>query len=101
MPAYTVEEIKNLLLCSIQQYGCEAERRLSFVDKPWDYMIIIYSSHCSFQRCGTAAQQSGEQNYPTLDALFGAEQVDGILLQRDWNSISALDCMEFDLLGLW
>lgn len=101
MPEYKFEEIKAMLLECIRQHGCEAELRLTFSDKPHEYMIIIYDGHCSFQRCGTEEQQSGEYDYPTLDELYQARLIDSIVLERDWNSIRSFDCMDFDLLELW
>ena len=62
MPKYTFEEIKNLLLRSINEDHIEAELRLIFEDKKYEYMIIIYDDHCSFQRCGSLEEQSGEYN---------------------------------------
>ena len=52
MTNYTFEEIKGLLLKSIQEHDFESELRLCFHDNPNEYMIIIYDDHCSFQRCG-------------------------------------------------
>lgn len=95
------EEIKTLLLKSIEEHKCEAEVSLTFADKADEYMIIIYEDHCSFQRCGIAEEQSGEYNYSTLDALYRAQQVDNIILERDWDKITDIACTEFDILGLW
>ena len=50
---FTFEEIKTLLLKSIDEYHCEAELHIFFADNPEEYMIIIYKDHCSFQRCGS------------------------------------------------
>ena len=101
MPKYTFEEIKALLLKCIDEHKWEAELTLSFADKPDEYMIIIYEDHCSFQRCGNAERQSGEYNCATLDKLYRAEQVDGIVLEKDWNKIMDFSCCDFDILGLW
>lgn len=101
MSHHTFDEMKRLLLKCISEYDCEAELRLSFADKPYEYMIIIYDNHCSFQRCGKKEEQSGEYEYVTLDELYKAEQIDGIILERDWNDIVEMDCMDFDILGLW
>jgi hypothetical protein len=101
MITYTFEEIKKRLLKSIKEYRCEAELRLLFKDKRYEYMIIIYDDHCSFQRCGREKEQSGEYNYATLDALYKANQVDDIILERDWKNIVDIDCIDFDILGLW
>ncbi len=101
MPKYTFEEIKRLLLNCRKEHKWEAELRLIFADKPYEYMIIMYDKHCSFQRCGKQKEQSGEYKYATLEELYRAQQVDGIILERDWGKIVDMECMEFELLGLW
>ena len=97
MAKYTFENIKNLLLKSINEDNIEAELRLIFKDKNCEYMIIIYDEHCSFQRCGSLKEQSGEYNYKTLDELYKAKQVDDIILERDWDKIKEFDCMDFEM----
>jgi len=101
MTKYTFEEIKTLLLKSINEDHIEAELRLTFKDKSNEYMIIIYDDHCSFQRCGSLQEQSGECNYKTLDELYKAQQVDNIILERDWNNIIEFDCIDFEMSGYW
>lgn len=101
MAKYTFEEIKKLLLKSINEDNTEAELRLIFDNKKYEYMIIIYDDHCSFQRCGTQEEQSGEYNYKTLDELYKAQQVDDIILERDWDRIEEFDCVDFEMLGYW
>lgn len=101
MAEFTFEEIRELLLKSIQEHDCEAELSLRFADKQCTYMIIIYETYCSFQRCGRGEEMSGEYQFATLDELYQAEQIDGILLERDWDKITEFDCFEFDVLGLW
>lgn len=101
MVKYSYEEIKKLLLKCIKENHAEAELRLTFSDKSNEYMIIIYDDHCSFQRCGTKEEQSGEYNYKTLDELYEAKQVDDIILKRDWHKIKEFECFEFDFLGYW
>lgn len=101
MLEYTFEEIKRMLLKSINENNCEAELSLYFKDKPDEYMIIIYDDHCSFQRCGIKERRSGECNYKTLDELYSAQQVDDIILERDWNQIIEFDCVDFDVFGYW
>ncbi|WP_252723401.1 hypothetical protein [Treponema pedis] len=98
---FSFEEIKMLLLKSIGEYNCEAELSLYFENNPYEYMIIIYKDHCSFQRCGAKEIQSGERVFNTLDELYKAKQVDDIVLARDWDKINAFDCMDFELLGFW
>ena len=98
---FTFEEIKVLLLKSIEEYGCEAELSIYFEGNPHGYMIIIYKEYCSFQRCGTKEIRSGERKFKTLDELYRAIQVDNIVLVRDWDYINAFDCIDFELLGFW
>lgn len=99
---FTFEEIKTLLLKSIDEYHCEAELHIFFADNPEEYMIIIYKDHCSFQRCGSNDKKSsGEYNYKSLDELYTAAQVDDIILKRDWDKITAFNCEDFEILGFW
>ena len=98
---FTFEEIKTLLLKSIDEYECEAELRLFFENNPNEYMIIIYKDRCSFQRCGNIKKSSGEYYYKTLDELYTATQVDDIILKKDWDKIIAFDCEDFEILGFW
>lgn len=101
MPKYTFEEICNMLLESINEYHCEAEVALKFADRPHEYMIIIYEDHCSFQRCGNRQVGSGEYTYQTLGDLYQARQIDGIILEKDWNKITDISCIDFDIYKLW
>lgn len=101
MAKYTFEEIKTLLLKSINEDHIEAELSLTFKNKSNEYMIIIYDDHCSFQRCGSLQEQSGEYNYKTLDELYKAQQIDNIILERDWNNIIEFECADFELSGYW
>lgn len=96
MNIYDFETIKALLQKSIQN-GWEAELTLGMNYK--EYMIIIYDDHCSFQRCGSK-DGSGEYDFLSLDELYVAEQVDGIILERDWGKIQYLDCVDFEMQGL-
>ena len=100
MAKYTFEEIKSLLLKSINEEHIEAELRLVFKDKPDEYMITIYDGMCSFQRCGNIERQAVAY-YKTLDELYTAEQVDNIILARDWDSITEFDCVDFEMSGYW
>ena len=101
MAKYTFEEIKTLLLKSINEDHIEAELSLTFKNKSNEYMIIIYDDHCSFQRCGSLQEQSGEYNYKTLDELYKAQQIDNIILERDWNNIIEFECADLELSGYW
>ena len=101
MAKYTFVEIKNFALKSIKEDHIEAELRLVFKDRSYEYMIIIYDDHCSFQRCGSFEEQSGEYNYETLDELYKAQQVDGIILERDWDKIKEFDCVDFEMSDYW
>ena len=98
MPVYTFEEIEERLRQCIDKCKWEAELRLKFADRPHEYMIIVYDDLCSFQRCGAGER---ERNYAALEELYRAEQMDGVILERDWGGICAFECMEFDILGLW
>lgn len=100
MAKYTSEEIKALLLKSINEDHIESELRLTFNDKSNEYMIIIYDDHCSFQRCGKLEEQT-VANYKTLDEMYKAQQVDNIILERDWDKIIEFDCVDFEMLGYW
>ncbi len=100
MAKYTFEEIKALLLKSINEDHIEAELRLVFKDRPNEYMIIIYDDHCSFQRCGRMEEQT-VADYKTLDEMYEAEQVDSIILARDWDNITEFDCVDFEMSGYW
>lgn len=97
MATCNFETIKKLLLKSIEN-GFEAELTLCMNNR--EYMIIIYDDHCSFQRCGSKGG-SGEYDYSSLDELYIAEQVDGIILARDWDKIEYFDCMDFEIQGFW
>lgn len=99
MPKFSWEEIKELLEKSISE-GFEAELRLGFADRAQEYMLIIYEDGCSFGRCGRPEEQTIEW-FDTLDALYAAEQADGILLERDWGKISWMECLDFEMLGYW
>lgn len=101
MTNYTFEAIKELLSKSIHEYGFEPELRLCFLDNPNEYMIIIYDDHCSFQRCGAPEKASGEYNFESLDELYKAQQIDDIILERDWEKVKHLECTDFEILGLW
>ena len=100
MTKYTFEEIKTLLLKSINEEHIEAELRFVFKDKSDEYMIIIYDDMCSLQRCGNIERQTVAY-YKTLDELYVAEQVDNIILARDWDNIIEFDCVDFEMSGYW
>ena len=48
---------------------------------------------CSFQRCGNIERQTVAY-YKTLDELYTAEQVDNVILARDWH-------FNWDLREMW
>ena len=97
MAEYDFETIKTLLHKSIEN-GWEAELTLYINSR--EYMIIIYDDHCSFQRCDYK-DGSGEYDFTSLDELYAAEQVDGIILERDWEKIEYFDCVDFEMQGFW
>lgn len=67
----------------------EPEFYVVFEDRQAEYMIIKYADGPTFQRCGTV-DGSGEYKYPSLDALYGADTIDGINLKRDWDKIEEI-----------
>lgn len=97
MAEYDFETIKSLLQKSIKN-GWEAELTIYMNDR--EYMIIIYDDHCSFQRCGYK-DGSGEHDFASLDELYISEQVDGVILERDWDKIQYFDCVDFEMQGFW
>ena len=74
------EEIYNLI-------PGEPEFELWFDEDGPDYMIIKYADCATFQRCDNGPRGSGEFEYPNLDALLGADLVDGWNLCRDRSRI--------------
>ena len=78
---------------------CESELTIRFIDRDNVYMIIIYDDHCSFQRCDSGL--TGEKNYKTLNEMYNAQQIDDIILERDWDKIVEFDCVDFEILGYW
>lgn len=100
MAKYTFEEIKSLLLKSINEEHIEAERSLVFKDKSDEYMITIYDDMCSFQRCGNMERQTVAY-YKTLDELHMSEQVDNVILARDLDNTIEFDCVDFEMSGYW
>lgn len=87
-----------MLLKSINEEHIEAELRLVCKDKSDEYRIIIYDDMCSFQRCGNMERQPVAY-YKTRDELYTAEQVDNIVLARDWDNIIGFDCVDFEMSG--
>lgn len=53
-------------------------------------MIVKYANRATFQRCGNGPRGSGEFEYQNLDALLGANLVDGLNLCRDWSHIQGI-----------
>lgn len=99
MHGYSFEDIKALLQKAIS-LDVEAELFIKFSDKTEEYLIIIYDEYCEFQRCG-APGEGAVCSFSTLDELYTAVQPDGIVLERDWEKITELDCPDFDILELW
>lgn len=87
-----------MLLKSINEEHIEAELCLVFKDKPDEYMITINDGMCSFHRCGNMERRTVAY-YKTLDELYTAEEVDNIILARDWDSITEFDCADFEMSG--
>ena len=93
MPKYSFDDIKDKM-SGMTQVGREPEMTLCIYGK--EYMIIGYSDHCSFQRCGVK-DGSGEFDYRTLDDLYNQETVDKILLSKGWDDIEDFECLDFEL----
>lgn len=87
-----------MLLKSINEEHIEAELRLVCKDKSDEYMITINDGMCSFQRCGNMERQTVAY-YKTLDELYTAEQVDNVILEREWDNVTEFDCVEFEMSG--
>lgn len=68
----------------------EPEFSLTFAGNCGKYMIIPFEQSVSFQRYGLPEEQTGEIWFDSLDALYGAETIDGICLKRDWERIESL-----------
>ena len=96
MAQYTFEEIKSVLERAIKEYGCEAELRLFINDN--EYMIIIYEDFCDFIKCGDNPMC---RSFKSLYELYRTEQVDNIILARDWNKITKFESCDLEIFGLW
>ena len=68
----------------------EPEFELWFDEDGPNYMIIKYADYATFQRCGNGPHGSSEFEYPGLDALLGADLLDGLNLRRDWSRIRGI-----------
>jgi len=91
MSKYSFDEIKEKFS---GQFVIDFEPELTLHINSKEYMIIFYDNRCSFQRCGYP-DGSGEVYFDTLDDLYNAETIDGILLKRDWDDITDFECWEF------
>lgn len=91
----TFEELKKSADECVSQGG-EPEICITFSDKEAEYMIIAFKEKCSFQRCGSH-NGSGGFFYGSLDGLYEAETVDGIILKRDWDKITEIWSDDFEL----
>lgn len=87
---YTIEDVKRIIT-TYTRLDIEPEVALVFRDRQSEYMIIGYTGHVSFQRCGYK-DGSGEFDYSDLDTLFSADLVDGICLERDWYKVTRIWC---------
>lgn len=82
----TIDEFQKIF----QAIPGEPEFEIMFRDSEERYMIIKYSDHVSFQRCGMDTG-SGEFDYRTLEELYSAYSVDGICLKERWKSIDSIE----------
>ena len=87
---YTIEEIKQVIT-TYTRLDIEPELTLKFRDKPDEYMIIGYTGHVSFLRCGNC-DESREYDYPDLDTLFTEQLIDDICLNHDWYKVMDICC---------
>ena len=92
MPKYTFSEVQEELE-KMTSVGIEPEVSLFMLDN--EYMIIGYKDKCSFQRCGVR-DGSGEYFYTSLDELYSSITIDGILLARDWDKITSIECANYE-----
>lgn len=88
----TFDELKRLI-CK----HAEIEPEVWLIINGKEYMIIGFTGKCSFQRCGAKGTGSGELWYRSLDELYEAETVDGIVLKRDWNKITEIYSYDLDI----
>lgn len=72
----------------------EPEIEIYFNNKDYNYMIIKYSDHITFQRCGKKKDQSGEIRFNSLDELYNVKTIDEIILKEEWKNITdiLIDC---------
>lgn len=87
---YSIDDIKRIITTLVRA-DIEPEMSLILRGKEAEYMIIGYTGHVSFQRCGTS-DASGEYDYKDLDTLFASELIDGICLNRDWHKVTDIWC---------
>lgn len=68
----------------------EPEFEFYFYHNDVTYMIIKYDLEVTFQRCGCTSG-SGEIHYTSLDELYRADLIDGLNLERDWDTIELIE----------
>jgi len=88
---YSYEDVKAKFETLI---AADCEPELTIALNGHDYMVIGYDDHVSIQRLGDVHPE--EIAFPSLNALYEAETVDGICLKRDWDRISSMHSHEFD-----
>ncbi len=91
---YSFEQIKNYLTEILEKF-CEPE--LSLWLNGQNYMIILYEDFCTFQRCGSSSEV---MEFGSLDELYTAELLDGIVLKSNWVDIEKIECFEFGYLDV-
>ena len=89
---YSFEQIKEFLKELLEKY-CEPELSI-WIDNT-EYMIILHSDGCTFQKCNGKAEAL---DFETLDELYVSTVYDGIVLERDWDKITKFECYDFDYL---
>lgn len=97
MCKHTIDYIGNVLDLLVKNFY-EPELTLVFQDKKDNYMIIAYSNHYTFQRCGVNNRGSGEEKYDSYKSLIKNVNLDGLNLFVDWDKITDIycDCCDLD-----
>ena len=74
---------------------CEPE--LSLWMEGQEYMIVLYRDFCSFQKIGV---DNEVMKFASLQDLSSAKVHDGIVLKKDWDRVTKIECIDFPYLKL-
>ena len=91
---YSFEQVKEYLSEILEHFD---EPELGLWINGSEYMIILYENYCSFQKSGSKTEIL---KFASLDELYVAQVLDGIVLKNDWNTIEKLECYSFGYLNL-